>query len=267
MTAFNAEILGIDIAEIDERLASNHSLPTRFYWDSDIFAFEQEAIFARRWQFFAPVHKVANPGDVAVRQVGKYPIVVTRDRKGKLHGFLNICRHRGYTVAERDQKKCLRLVCRYHAWSYNLDGSLANAPDAMGEEGFDTEKLNLLPVSVEEWGPIVLVHPDPDARSFRETYPVLMATAEETGFDPDPARYTPFREIEYEIDTNWKLWYDNGTECYHCANIHGSSFGDAFNVAPEATTVKLDEKFSSYTFQGNTNPKSNGLSAENYLSF
>ncbi len=257
----------IDVAEIDQRLADNYSLPTRFYWDPEIFAFEQEAIFAKRWQFFAPVHKVMNPGDVAVRQVGKYPIVVTRDRKGKLHGFLNICRHRGYTVAEQDQSKCLRLVCRYHAWSYNLDGTLANAPDADGEAGFDKDQLGLTPVSVEEWGPIIMVHPDPGARAFRETYPILMQTTEELGFAPDPARYTPAKEITYEIDTNWKLWYDNGTECYHCPNIHGSSFGDAFNVAPEDTTIRLDEKFSSYKFKGSANPKANGLTAENYISF
>ena len=262
-----AEALGLDIAEIDQRLADNYSLPTRCYWDPEIFAFEQEAIFAKRWQFMCPINKLANPDDVAVRQVGKYPIVVTRDRNGKLHGFLNICRHRGYTVAEHDQSKCLRLVCRYHTWSYNLDGSLANAPDAEGEAGFDKEALGLLPVAVEQWGPMIMVHPDPGARSFRETNPILMQAAEEAGFKPDMSRYTPVKEIEYEIETNWKLWYDNGTECYHCPNIHGASFGDAFNVAPEDTTIRLEENFSSYTSKGNPNPKANGLSAENYISF
>ena len=114
---------------------------------------------------------------------------------------------------------------------------------------------------------MVMVHPDSNARSFRETYPILMQTADAVGFAPDLTRFTQAREIEYEIETNWKLWYDNGTECYHCPNIHGSSFGDAFNVAPEDTTIHLDEQFSSYTFKGNANPKANGLTAENYISF
>tara|TARA_Y100001960_G_scaffold293216_1_gene336041 strand:+ start:324 stop:635 length:312 start_codon:yes stop_codon:yes gene_type:complete len=103
MSAKTAEALGFDIAEIENRIANNWSLPTRCYWDQDIFDFDLEAIFARRWQFFCPVHKVMKPGDVAVRQVGRYPVVVTCDRNGRLQGFLNICRHRGYTVAERDQ--------------------------------------------------------------------------------------------------------------------------------------------------------------------
>ncbi len=193
----SAEALGIDIAGIDRRLAENWSLPTRFYRDPDIFAFEMEAIFAGRWQFLCPVHKVTDPGDVAVRRVGRFPVVVTRDREGTLHGFLNICRHRGYTVAERGRKACLRLVCRYHGWSYNLDGTLAGAPDAGGEAGFHPDELGLRRVAVDRWGPAVLVHPDPDARPLRETCPVMFETARKTGFDPDP--------VDYDTGTNWKL--------------------------------------------------------------
>lgn len=267
MTRHSAEALGIEVADIDRRLADNWSLPTRFYWDSDIFEFEMEAIFAKRWQFFCPVHKVMNPGDVAVRKVGRFPIVVTRDRNGELHGFLNICRHRGYTVAERDQTKCARLVCRYHAWSYNLDGSLANAPDAAGEQGFCGKDLGLMPVKVDTWGAAVLIHPYPQAASLRETYPRMFATAAEIGFDVDPANYAMAREITYDVGTNWKLWYDNGTECYHCPFIHGSSFGDAFSVRTEDTNIRIDESFTSYSFRANPNPKVNGLAAEGYMSF
>ncbi len=267
MVACASQDLDIDVAEIDARLADNWSLPTRFYWDPDIFDFEMAAIFAKRWQFFCPAQKVMNPGDVAVRQIGRYPIVVTRDRDGRLHGFLNICRHRGYTVAERDQSKCLRLVCRYHAWSYNLDGSLANAPDADGEAGFCQGQLGLMPVSVETWGAAVLVHPDPNAVSLRETYPEMFRTAEEIGFDVDAADYMPVKTVDYDIQTNWKLWYDNGTECYHCPHIHGGSFGEAFNVAPEDTVIRLKENFSSYSFKAKQDDGANRLTADNYVSF
>lgn len=259
--------LDIDVAEIDRRLADNWSLPTRFYWDPAIFEFEMEAIFAKRWQFFCPAHKVMNPGDVAVRQVGRFPIVVTCDRDGELHGFLNVCRHRGYTVAERDQSKCARLVCRYHAWSYHLDGRLANAPDADGEAGFCKDDLGLMPVAVDRWGAAILIHPDPAARPLRECYPEMFRTAAEIGFDIDPAGFEPFHEVVYDIRTNWKLWYDNGTECYHCPNIHGASFGDAFNVTPQDTTIRLKEKFTSYSFKAQPDTGGNRLTADNYKSF
>ena len=267
MTRPRAQSLGIDIAEIDRCIAENRSLPTRFYWDRDIFDFEMEAIFARRWQFFCPVHKVANPGDVAVRRVGRYPIVVTRDREGTLHAFLNICRHRGYTVVERDRTRCARLVCRYQGWSYDLDGTLAAAPDAQHDADFDREALGLRPVAVDQWGSAVLVHPQSDAPPLRRTYPVLFDTADRIAFHPDPGDYTPYRTVHYDLDTNWKLWYDNGAECYHCPNIHRGSFGAAFNVAPEDTTIRLDECFSSYHFKASAASGASGLRAEDYASF
>ncbi len=267
MPPHSAESLGIDVEAIDRRLADNWSLPTRFYRDPRIFAFELDAIFARRWQFFCPAHRLQDPGSVAVRRVGRYPIVVTRDAEGRLHGFLNVCRHRGYTVVERDRSSCLRLVCRYHGWSYNLDGTLAHAPGAQGEAGFRPQELGLMPVAVDRWGAMVLVHPDPGAMPLRETYPVMFRTADDIGFSIDPADYRPFREVVYDIATNWKLWYDNGTECYHCANIHSGSFGNAFDVAPQETTVRLAESFTSYSFRARPDKARHALTARNYMSF
>lgn len=267
MTSHSAAALGIDIREIDRRLAENWSLPTRFYSDPDIFNLELEAIFARRWQFFCPLHKVRNPGDVAVRRIGRLPVAVVRDHDGRLNGFLNVCRHRGYTVVEKDKRSCVRLACRYHGWSYNLDGSLAHAPDAAGEAGFCSADLGLRRVAVEEWGAMVLVHPDPDAASLRTAYPEMFRTARETGFDIDADDWIPYREVVYDIPTNWKLWYDNGTECYHCPNIHSESFGKAFNVDPGLTDMRLGEGFTSYTFTGRTERSANDLTANSYISF
>lgn len=267
MPVHTADTLGIDTGEIDVRLAENWSLPTRFYWDSAIFDFEMDAIFARHWQFFCPLHKVMNPGDVAVRCIGRHPIVVTRNRDGELCAFLNICRHRGFTVMERDQSRCLRLVCRYHAWSYDLDGALMSAPDAEGDTGFCRDDLGLRPVAVEQWGTAILIHPEPQARSLRESYPLMFETVDELGFDPRPDDWEPYAEVVYDIETNWKLWYDNGTECYHCPHIHGGSFGAAFDVRPEHTAIRLKEHFSSYTFRAPEAAGKNRLVAEDFISF
>jgi len=233
------EALGIDVAAIEARLAEGWSLPTRFYHDEAIFDFEAEAIFAKSWQFFCPVQKLAEPGDVVVRQMGRYPVVVTRDRKGTLHAFLNICRHRGYTVAERDQSKCLRLVCRYHAWSYQLDGSLAHAPDADGEAGFDRDELGLKPVAIDQWGSAVFINPDPDARPLRETWPEAFALGEKNGLAQPSSTFELIRTEEYDIRTNWKLWYDNGTECYHCPTIHESSFADNYDAGEDSYSSEM----------------------------
>ena len=267
MVANAAQNLDIDVAEVDARLAANWSLPTRFYWDPAIYDFEMEAIFSKNWLYFGPVHKLAEPGDVVVRQMGKYPIVVTRDREGELRAFLNVCRHRGYTVAEHDRSKCLRLVCRYHGWSYNLDGTLANAPDAEAEAGFCRGKLSLMPVAVEQFGPAIVVNPDADARPFRESHSAFAGVYDGQDFCPDPDRYVMRKEITYEIGTNWKLWYDNGTECYHCPNIHGESFGAAFRSAPEDTDAIYGDGFMTNTWKPQPKVVSNQLTSQTFRSY
>ena len=99
-------------------------------------------------------------------QAGHVPIVVTRDREGVLRGFVNVCRHRAYVIA-RDNGCRETLQCPYHAWTYELDGSLRRAPRSEREEGFDPADFSLLPVSVETWGPFRLRQSRPGRRTAR----------------------------------------------------------------------------------------------------
>ena len=84
--------------EIEDRLARQWSFPTHTYHEPRVYEFELEAIFSRRWQYFAPVEKLCVPGDVVIGTIGEIPIVVTRGEDELLHGFVNICRHRGERV-------------------------------------------------------------------------------------------------------------------------------------------------------------------------
>lgn len=263
MTRFNADMLGVDIAEIDARMADNWSLPTRFYHDPAIFDFEMEAIFARNWLYFGSVHQVARPGDVMVRRMGRWPVVVTRDREGVLHAFLNICRHRGYTVAERNASKCLRLVCRYHAWSYNLDGTLANAPEAADENGFSKEDLGLIPVGIEQWGPAIFINPDGRAQPLKDVWGKAYAWSTAHGLAPDPSEFELVREVIYDVETNWKLWYDNGAECYHCAWIHGQSFADAYLSDAGTYETELGPNYTFNMYHGRARDGSNAATTDN----
>ena len=141
----------IDIDEIQDSLSKAWGLPTSFYHDPDIHRFELSAIFHRHWQYFGPVEHLARPGDVMVGRAGEVPVLVTRAEDGKLHGFVNVCRHRGYRVATENKRNCKRLVCGYHAWSYRLTGEVAGAPGSENETDFPRSELSLIPVSVEEW--------------------------------------------------------------------------------------------------------------------
>ena len=266
MKKFSAEDLGLDIAEVEERFAQHWSLPLHTYHEPRVYQFELDAIFTKRWQYFAPAEKLANAGDVVIGQVGELPIVITRGEDGKLHGFINICRHRGYQVVRTDTN-CARMVCGYHGWTYALDGSLVHARDTDSEPGFCKKDFSLMPVSVEQWGQGVFVNPDPQACTFNEAHPQLASLANKNGYTTDPARYVLRREIITNIAANWKLWYDNGVECYHCPLVHGKSFGEAFNVDPVDTRTLLTDNLMSWHFKPTASNTGEGLRSQNYCSF
>jgi phenylpropionate dioxygenase-like ring-hydroxylating dioxygenase large terminal subunit len=217
--------LGIDGDAVEDALSRNLTFPARWYSDPDVYAFENERIFTRSWQYAGPLEKLQNPGDHIVCHVGQVPIVVTRDSAGELHGFINVCRHRAYPVAVCDANRGT-LQCQYHGWTYNLDGRLRQAPRSEREEHFDKSEFSLLPVSVDTWNAFVFVNPDPEAPSLRESYPEFEPLAEERGLDF--TGYTYHGRITYDVPANWKVWVENASECYHCPTIHTHSFSDAF---------------------------------------
>ncbi len=267
---YTAEFLGIDIDAVERQLAEHRSLPIHTYYDPSVYEFELDAIFHRSWQYFDLIERLATPGDIVVGMVGLIPVAVTRADDGELHGFVNICRHRGFRVVEGNKRNCRLMVCRYHAWSYNLKGELTRAPDTESEPGFDKSEFGLLPVRVDTWGPAVFVNPDPEAASLRESFPRMDEWTERFQFIMEPGRYTLHREIVKPQQSNWKLWYDNGTECYHCPIVHGESFGEAFKVKEGEYEFFLDGGMTSYAFKASTGEigsKSGHLRSQTYRSF
>src|SRR5579883_2601886 len=185
----SASALGLDLVEIQESLKHCRGFPLRAYVSPEIFEFELRAIFEGTWQYFAPLSLLAHPGDVVTGIVGTTPVLVTRRADGVLNGFVNACRHRGYSVARGDARGCARLVCGYHGWSYRLDGSLAAAPDFEDEPNFDARNYGLIPVSVDVWGPTVFVNTQPDAAPLHECMPEIRRFSQERGFIEDPQHY------------------------------------------------------------------------------
>jgi len=224
-----------DIATLQADLAEGWGVPSTWYFDPDHYAFELGAITKRSWLLFAPVHQLNDPGDTVTGHVGDVPVVVVRGSDGALRGFVNLCRHRGYTVATQSGK-CSVLTCRYHSWTYNLDGTLRAAPNSKDEPGFDKSALSLIPVAVDVLGPAVFVNLDADAPPLAQAHPRLAQMMQAAGVETDPdyylESYNVVREIEYDFASNWKLWYDNNTECYHCPTIHSGTFGEAFETLP-----------------------------------
>ena len=227
MSASELERLGIDPAAVEAALDADLTFPARWYSDPAIYDFELDSIFTRSWVIAGPLDRLANPGDHIVCRAAHVPILVTRGRDGELRGFVNVCRHRAYPVATEDGCRQL-LQCAYHAWTYELDGSLNRAPRAEAEPGFDKADFSLVPVAVDTWGPLVWVNPDPNAPPLREAYPGFEPMAQEHGMDF--SGYVYHSRSSYDVPANWKVWVENASECYHCPTIHRESFADAWNV-------------------------------------
>jgi phenylpropionate dioxygenase-like ring-hydroxylating dioxygenase large terminal subunit len=94
----------------------------------EIYAEEQERVFARSWLFVGHESQIPNPGDFFVSRMGEESVILCRDRAGEVHAFLNSCRHRGMKVCRYDEGNTAVFTCPYHGWSYGTDGALVGVP-------------------------------------------------------------------------------------------------------------------------------------------
>ena len=199
-------------------LDSGATLPATWYTDPAYFAREQERIFRRSWQYVGLTEQVANTGDFFTARAGDVPIVVARDQQGTLRGYINVCRHRGSQLVNAEQGNRMTLQCGYHAWTYNLDGSLRAAPGMRDEPDFDMACYSLVPVRVEAWGPFIFANPDREAAPLSHVLGELPAMVNATGLRLDAIQRKVRRT--YDIAANWKVVVDNYLECYHCPVAH-----------------------------------------------
>jgi choline monooxygenase len=222
-------------------VADARTLPWDWYTDPAVLRLEQERIFRRFWQYAGRADRVADPGCFFTASAGDVPVVVVRGRDGELRGFVNVCPHRGSLVCEGEGRR-ETLQCPYHAWTYDLDGSLRAAPRSERDPGLDLAGVHLLPVSIATWGPFVFVNPDEEAAPLAETLaglPVLLAAG---GIDVDALRFHHRAESRYAA--NWKLCCENYLECYHCQVAH-PDFSKVVDVAPDAYRLEHHRWFSS----------------------
>jgi phenylpropionate dioxygenase-like ring-hydroxylating dioxygenase large terminal subunit len=217
------------------------TLPWSWYVDADVLRLEQERVFRRRWQYAARTDQVAEAGQYVATRAGDVPVVLVRAADEQLRGFVNVCRHRGSLVCEGHGRR-ETLQCPYHAWTYDLDGSLRTAPRSDREPGFDRSRLSLLPVAVDTWGPFVFVNPDVAAAPLGETLGELPELIAAAGIDLDGLVFHHRTESEYAA--NWKLCSENFLECYHCQVAH-PGFSKVVDVAADAYRLQADRWFSS----------------------
>jgi glycine betaine catabolism A len=199
------------------------TLPGRFYHDPAIWALEQQRLFGRLWVCVGRADQIPARGDYRTWPVGGESVLVVRGDDGALRAFLNVCRHRGAQLCPVDRGQTRTLQCRYHAWTYGLDGRLLRAPGLQTVAEFERDAFGLVPVPLDTWEGLLWVSLAEDPPPVAEqVVPQLAARLGDVG------RLTAYRigtlavgqTVEYEVQANWKVVVENFMECYHCAPMH-----------------------------------------------
>ncbi len=188
--------------------------PVANYRSPERLAREIETVLRRTPTPFCPSAALSEPGAYIAREAAGVPIVVVRGTDGKVRAFRNACRHRGMQVASGSG--CARaFVCRYHGWTYNLEGKLRHIPHEEGFPGFDKDAHPMVPLTATERFGLVFVTQDEPA----------VGDDSLDGIDkligPDQR---VFATAEREFDANWKIFLESFIEGYHIKSTHPESF-------------------------------------------
>lgn len=220
----------LDSALVDYR--EGYSLPGPFYADPAIFDAEYDRFLKRHWLLAGHASELPARGDYMVMEVAGASVILTRGQGGDIHAMHNVCRHRGARICTEARGSARQLTCRYHAWSYKLDGSLQawrHMP-----EGLDKKDFGLVRCGVAIFEGLIFISLDPDnAPDFAQLTGHLHRYWNR--YQLADCRVA-FSET-YAVRANWKLGIENNLECYHCLPSH-----------PEYSSVsgfvKADEKVS-----------------------
>lgn len=202
-------------------LAKAETMPASWYTDPRMLELEKERIFYKTWQPIGRVDLVRRPGDFFTCEVVGQPLVISRGLDNKLRAFYNVCMHRAGPVA-LGQGNRKSLQCKYHGWTYDLQGKLMNAPEFEGVENWEKKEICLAPVLVEEWGPWVFVNLDLNAVPMENTCGPIQSEILSKGFDL--SKMSLIERRDYIIDCNWKVYVDNYLEGYHLPIAHPGLF-------------------------------------------
>jgi choline monooxygenase len=196
------------------------AMPPSVYTSEAFLARELESIFGCEWICVGRASALGKPGDYMTYDLAGQPVIVLRDREGTLRAMSNVCLHRMSTLLE-GSGNTRSIVCPYHAWTYNLDGTLRGAPLMKETTGFCKENYVLPQIRCEEWLGWVYITLDPERARVAEQLRLLEEMIADYGMED----YVEcFRET-HVWDTNWKVLAENFMESYHLPVCHHATVG------------------------------------------
>lgn len=240
-------------------------LPRNYVTSPDIFVRETERIFSRHWICVARVEELNPQSRCLPIELESHRLFLTQDDEGKVRAFRNFCRHRGSQLVNGQNCPSLgkRIQCPYHAWTYDRTGKLVSAPNMEGVPDFQTEEHGLLEVACQIGGGFIWINFAPTQNLNQWLNPIVGHLA-----DWSVSELKIAHEISYKVSANWKLIFQNYSECYHCPIVHpmlnrltpyrGSSndfetgpiLGGPMSLADDSQTMSNNGKFAAQPIDG-----------------
>src|SRR6184192_4586569 len=202
------------------------ALPQRYFVSLEIFAQEQSEIFSRNWLLVGHKGQLKKSGDFFVIEVPAPPsqgygttkesLIVVRDQKSEIRAFYNVCRHRGTRLKEDTCGHTSAIQCPYHAWTYGLDGRLIGAPHMDDVPVFDKADYSLHRVNLGLWEGFIFLNLEKNPEPLEKWFSPLKGKFSHWNM----SILQPAKRIDYDVRANWKLMFENYSECYHCPGVH-----------------------------------------------
>jgi len=195
------------------------TLPSDWYYDDKHHQRELEAIWYRDWVCVGRAEEIPNAGDFLVRKIGNQSLIVTRDSDDVIRVFHNTCRHRGTVICTNETGHFAngRIICPYHTWTYSLAGELVATPVRIESDDFRMSDYSLYDVQVDHWGGFIFVNlSDEPNKSLKD-----FMKGEDDGLANWPLEeMVSVHQESIPLKCNWKLFWENYSECYHCPRHH-----------------------------------------------
>lgn len=222
-----------EILNLAEAQSEGHALAQAFYRDPDIYRNDIEQIFLKSWLYAGHQSEIPNVGDWFLFEFDEESVIIVRSAEDEINAMLNVCRHRGSRVCVESSGCSKRLTCRYHGWTYDLEGQLRAAAH-MGES-FDKSDIGLKRIHVELLEGMIYVN-------FADQPAPFSLIRDGLGDCLKPYQLgnakVAHRE-SYPIASNWKLAQENYCECYHCAPSHPEYSRGHSLAVPDPKTEEL----------------------------
>jgi phenylpropionate dioxygenase-like ring-hydroxylating dioxygenase large terminal subunit len=192
------------------------ALPREYYTSESVFDLETERIFRSHWLCAGRAAELAAGGSYLLFELDGESLFLLRDADG-VRGYYNVCRHRGTRLCEEPRGSLGKTIrCPYHAWTYGLDGELVAAPNMKDVDGFDRADYPLHPVATAVWEGFLFVNLSRDAEPIKDEFQPLAGR-----FDAwELSELVVVDRHVYDVRANWKMLFQNYSECYHCPRIH-----------------------------------------------